>query len=540
MNLSRIKTISWILTGCFVSILIRFFYIQIIKGPELREKALTQTYKLEKTIPSRGKIFSSDNFPLVLNQTSYQLSIYKPNLKEDLINIFNKINQIFPEFSQKDSNLIENFKNNSNQKWITFTSHFNENQKNQLNLPGLIFQKIEKRYYPEKQMAQSILGLVAKNQQGYDIGYGGLEGYYQKQLQGKTGFTWSPQDATGKAILTKKSWNSLAIDGRDLLTTLNRSVQYQTETELKNGVEKYNADSGSITVIDSKTGGILAMATFTATSSATPSATKINSISDLFEPGSIFKPLIVTMALDSKSIDTDYICDQCNKSLTIGQYTITNHDNATHPNSSLQEIIKNSDNIGMSHIIFKIGLVKFLDYYQKLGLNQKTGIDLQGESRPNTKTNWPDIDLATASFGQGIVVTQISMLQAFNTIANNGILVKPHLLIDNKSNIKKEVFNSNSTDQMKSILKYSVENGVIAHMKPKDIEVCAKSGTAQVAIKGGYTDSSTIASYIGFSPCNNPKFTMIVTINNPKSSPWGSSTAAPIWFDLASKINYLL
>jgi len=539
MNNSRYKTVSLTLTICFVFIICRFFYIQVVKGPQLREKALTQTYKLEKTIPSRGKIFSSDKFPLVINITSYKLSIYKPNLNQDLVQIFDKINQIHPQFNQENNKSIDLFKNNPNQKWLTFNSLFTEDEKNQLNLPGLIFEKNERRYYPEQSMAQPILGLVAKNDQGYDIGYGGLEGYYQKQLKGKTGFTWSPQDATGKAILTKKSWSSIAVDGQDLYTTLNRSVQYQVETELKNGVEKYDADYGSITVLDSKTGGILAMSTFTATNSATPSATKINSISDLFEPGSIFKPLIITMALDSKSISPDYICDECDKPLTIGQYTITNHDNATHPNSTLKDIIKNSDNIGMSHVISKLGLEKFLDYFQKLGLNQKTGIDLQGESRPSVKKDWPDIDLATASFGQGIVVTQSGMIQAFNTIANNGILVKPHLLI-NKNNNPKQVFNSESIKEIKSILKYSVENGVVSVMKPKNLEVCAKSGTAQIAIKGGYTDSSTIASYIGFSPCDNPKFTMIVTINNPKSSPWGSSTAAPIWFDLASKIDHLL
>ncbi len=511
----------------------------MIEGPELREKALIQMYKLEKTIPSRGKIYSSDDFPLVLNVTNYKLSIYKPNLDQSLEEVFTKINQIHPQFNQENIKLIELFKSNQNQKWLTFTSLFNEEEKNQLKIPGLSFEKNEKRYYPEQSLAQPILGLVAKNDQGYDIGYGGLEGYYQKQLKGKTGFTWSPQDATGKAILTKKSWNSIAIDGQDLHTTLNRSVQFEVEKELKEGVEKYDADSGSITVMDSKTGGILAMTTFTATTSATPSATKINSISDLFEPGSIFKPLVVTIGLDSKSISPDYVCHECDKPLKIGEYTITNHDNETHPDSSLKEIIKNSDNIGMSHIISKIGLEKFLNYFQKLGLNQKTGIDLQGESRPSTKTNWPDIDLATASFGQGIVVTQVGMLQAFNTIANNGLLVKPHILID-KNNNPQQIFNQNSIEEIKSILKYSVENGVVSVMKPKNLEVCAKSGTAQIAVKGGYTDSSTIASYIGFSPCDNPKFTMIVTINNPKSSPWGSSTAAPIWFELASKINHLL
>ncbi len=204
----------------------------------------------------------------------------------------------------------------------------------------------------------------------------------------------------------------------------------------------------------------------------------------------------------------------------------------------------------MSYIISHLGLDNFLRYYQKLGLNQKTGIDLQGEAKPTVKTNWPEIDLATASFGQGIVVTQVNMLQAFNVIANNGQLVKPKVAqyftdnLDRVSYPKKQnpitIFSPQIISQMKDILKYAVENGVVNQFRPKNLEVCAKSGTAQVAIKGSYTDSSTIASYIGFSPCNNPKFTMIVTINNPKSSPWGSSTAAPIWYELASKIDHLL
>jgi len=142
------------------------------------------------------------------------------------------------------------------------------------------------------------------------------------------------------------------------------------------------------------------------------------------------------------------------------------------------------------------------------------------------------------------------MLQAFNVIANDGILVKPKIVdyfiegdkvIKNKDKKETPVFNQETIQDIKSILKYSVENGVVAKMKPNNLEVCAKSGTAQVAISGSYeNNSSTIASYIGFSPCDNPKFTMIVTINNPKTSPWGSSTAAPIWYELASKLNDLL
>ena len=369
-------------------------------------------------------------------------------------------------------------------------------------------------------------------------------------MQGKTGFSWGPQDGTGKTILTKKSWHIPAYDGNNLYTSINRAVQYLVEQTITQGVEKYQADSGSVSVMESSTGRIIAMASVAATSSATPSASRNPAISDLFEPGSIFKPIIMTMALDQKSINPDFVCTDCSHPRTIGEYTIGNWDNSLNPDSTLQDIIKNSDNIGMSYIITQLGLENFLKYYKELGLNQKTGIDLQGESRPILKTSWPEIDLATASFGQGIVVTQINMLRSFNTIANDGLLVQPTVVdyytnyLNNKLIPKKipaqQVFSQNSINEIKQILKYAVENGVVNQFRPKDLEVCAKSGTAQVAVKGSYTDSSTIASYIGFTPCNHPKFTMIVTINNPRSSPWGSSTAAPIWYELASKIKRLL
>ena len=545
----RSKILSIALTFCFTLISFRLFYWQIIKGPELKEKAQSQAYKLEKINPERGKIYSSDNFPLVLNETIYQLSIYKPNLKDELDIVLNKIDQVLPDFKLNNNILIEKFKNNPNQKWLTFNSYFSQTQQEQLNLPGVEFQKIEKRFYPENLMAKDILGIISKNYQGSPIGYGGLEAFYQKQLRGKTGFIYAPQDATGKTILNKKTWSSESANGRNIFTSINRSAQFYVEKLLQEGIDKFSADSGSITIMEPKTGAIIAMASLSSTNSASISSIRNPAISDLFEPGSIFKPIIVSMALDSKAIDTDYVCTECNRPNVIGKYNISNWNNEFHANSSLQDIIKNSDNIGMSHIIKELGLKDFLKYYQKLGLNQKTGIDLQGEAKPSLKTEWPEIDLATASFGQGIVVTQINMLQAFNVIANDGLLVKPKVLsyfteddkiIKNKNQIETQIFSDQTIKDVKSILKYSVENGVVNQFRPKNLEVCAKSGTAQIAIGGSYTDSSTIASYIGFSPCDQPKFTMIVTINNPKTSPWGSSTAAPIWYELASKLNDLL
>ena len=193
----------------------------------------------------------------------------------------------------------------------------------------------------------------------------------------------------------------------------------------------------------------------------------------------------------------------------------------------------------MSEIIEQIGLETFLDYYHKLGLDNKTHIDLQGESLAKTKKYWSKIDLATASFGQGIAITPIQMINAFNSLANQGKL-SPLSVVKNKNKQRKQIFQTTTIKTIQDILNYSVKNSAIYHLKTIPASVCAKSGTAQIAIKGTYADDKTIASYIGFSPCKNAKFTMLISIKNPRSSPWGASTSAPVWYKIAEKLDILL
>jgi cell division protein FtsI/penicillin-binding protein 2 len=406
---------------------------------------------------------------------------------------------------------------------MEFITKFNRDQMLKLNtISGVDFTSKQARIYPEKNLALDIIQ--------------NLERYYQRQISGQVGFSRSAVDGTGANLLTRKNWQKNEIDGQDIHTSLNRQIQLLSENALKEGVEKYQADSASIIIIKPQSGEIIAMASYQASPSA---STKITNIANIFEPGSIFKPLIMSAALDSGNLDRNFICQKCDRPRQIGQYTISNWDNSLHPDSTLDDIIKNSDNIGMSYVMDKLTINKFLDYFHRLKLDQKTGVELSGESISPPKTYWSDIDIATAAFGQGIAVNQLQMIQAFNSIANNGQLVKVHL--NQLSPVEtSSVYKSSTIDQMKSILRYAVENSPVNQFRPKDMEVCAKSGTAQVSIQGVYDNSNTIGSYIGFSPCDSPKFTMIITIDNPRSSPWGSSTAAPIWFEMAQKLEPLL
>lgn len=526
----------------------RLFYWQTIKAPQLKKKSISQSYKLTAVSPPRGLIFSSDNFPLTINKNAYLLSVYKPNLKDNLKTVLSKISYLKPEFISENQNLIDNFVQKNEQKWLTFPTSFSQDESQELALDGVTFEKIEKRIYPEDNLAKTVIGSTHKTYTGQLIGTNGLEFYYNKQLTGKNGIIQTTTDATGQTILSKKNWNTEIQNGLNLHTSLKRNIQFIVENNLKKGIEKYSADSGSIIIMDPQTGSILAMSSFIS-DTATKSSNNNLSTSSLFEPGSIFKPLVIAMSLEKGSIDTNFICDQCNHPFKVDEYTIENWNGELHPNSSLRDIVKNSDNIGMSIISKKLGQENMLSFFSLLELTQKSGIDLPGEAKPLIKKRWTNADLATASFGQGFAINQLQMLRAFNVLANNGFLISPTIVdyftkdaktikINKSAPIK--VFSHETINKVNSILKYSVENGTIAKLKPNNIEVCAKSGTAQVAIGGTYTESNTIASYIGFSPCQKPKFSMIVTINNPKTSPWGSSTAAPIWFDIASSVFYLL
>ena len=541
----RISLLKTTLSVTFLLISFRLFYWQIIKSPELKKEALKQTHKLEEIQPTRGKIYSSDNFPLVQNEDAYLLSIYKPNLKENLKQIINTIDQVQLGFIEENETLLGNFENNDKQQWITIPVFFKKEKVELFSqIDGLSFEKTFSRFYPEDKLASTLLGQLAKNKDGLIIGYDGLEGYYNRQLEGKSGYIWQNKDAKGQTNLSEKTWRLPVTNGQNLYTYINRSIQFEIEQKLEKAVKKFQADSAFVIIMEPQSGGIMATGAVSSSSSATISAQIHNpTIATLFEPGSILKPLIVSLALDSNSIDLDFVCQQCDRPKTIGQYTINNWDQKFHPNSELKDIIRNSDNIGMSSIIEQVGLDKFLDYYQKLGLNKKTGIDLQGEINPKTKQLWPEIDLATASFGQGIAITPIQMITAFNTIANDGYLIKPSVVKQTSAQSASEgtkVFNKKTIEEIKKILEYSVNSVAIAHLKTTSSSVCAKSGTSQVVIKGAYSENETIASYIGFSPCQNPKFTMLVTIKNPKTSPWGASTAAPIWYEIADKLDTLL
>ena len=252
-------------------------------------------------------------------------------------------------------------------------------------------------------------------------------------------------------------------------------------------------------------------------------------------------------AINEKVVPPDTICDICAGPIRIGQYTIKTWNEKYYPNTTLTDVIVHSDNIGMVFTARLLGKEKFARYLADFGIGQLTGIELQEEASGPKKlpTDLKDIDLATNSFGQGIAVTPIQMLTAVNAIANKGVLIRPTIIekiISGDKEVslpqikKTKVIESEAASQIRDMMIAAVNRGEAKWARPKNIEIAGKTGTAQIPIAGHYDPEKTIASFVGFFPARRPQYTMLVSLTEPQTSPWGSETAAPLWFAIANQL----
>ena len=532
-------------------LLARLFYWQVIRGPELQTKAGRQHETTTYLKAKRGDVLDSEGNVLAGTKNLYNLFVYKPQLEINQVELINKISPLItpdPESTAESSMqdyLLKRISLESN--WVSLKHYLSPEEKQSienLKIQGIGFDDEFVRYYPEASMAAQTLGFVGQDIAGQEQGYFGIEGYFDRQLKGRSGKIRTEIDAKGNPILVGNYQFLKSIEGRSITTTIDRKIQYLTENLLKDGIAKYQASAGNVIILESKTGKVRAMASFPnydpGIFSEFPANTYKNpNVADLFEPGSIFKVLVMAAGINEKVVDPNTVCDICAGPVTIGKYSIKTWDNTYRPNSTMTDVIIHSDNTGMVFVAQKLGKDKFADYLKKYGFGNKTGIELQDEVKGSTRdaNEFGDIDLATESFGQGIAVTPIQMVAAVNTIANDGYYLPPTLVEDsNNLSEKKQILSHESVQKITNIMVQAVDKGEAKWAKPKGISIAGKTGTAQIPIEGHYDAAKTNASFIGFFPAENPQYTMLVTLKEPQTSQWGSETAAPLWFNIAKQL----
>lgn len=545
----------------FLGLIVRLSYWQIVMGQSLSQQAQSQYNSSTVTSAPRGNILASDGSFWVLRSSVWQITVNPKILTGKPIDIASELAPLLVDDktniasvsaeTQKITNLISK----NNVSWVALANKVNDSVKSNiqaLGISGLSFSPQEGRFYPEASAAAQLLGFVGKDGNGNDIGYFGLEGYYDLPLSGKPGFVGQEEDAKGVPILLGGTKEVSAISGVDLVTSVDKRIQLLIEKNLADGITKYGATGGSITVMDPFTGEIMAMASLPSYDPAkyweySNELFKDPVISDSFEPGSIFKPIVMASALDAGVVTPDTTCDICDKALDVDGYQIETWNNEYHPNSTMDQVIINSDNVGMSFVGQKLGANTLYSYIQKFGIGQLTGIDLQGESAPilRLRGTWSNVDLDTASFGQGVAVTGIQMVRAISVIANGGYLVTPHVVTQIQGNGWQQNVNvpplqriisqkaANETTQM---MADAANLGEAKWTKIPGFTVAAKTGTAQIPVAGHYDPTNTNHSFIGFAPIDHPKFVMLVTLDAPTSSKWAAETAAPLWYGVAKDL----
>jgi len=415
-----------------------------------------------------------------------------------------------------------------------------------LNLDAFNIEISFRRVYPDDSLAASVLGFI--DYQG--VGRYGLEQYYDEALRGKDGVWRGVSDSWGEQILVSLGGYQPAQDGVDLVLTLDRNIQDAAERILREGAIKNQATSGNLIVLDPKTGAILAMANYPTYQPGVywkvdSLEQYINtSISALYEPGSVFKPLTLVAALDAHVIRPEDTYDDRGEIL-VGQQRIMNWDRNSHGRTTMTQLLAHSYNVGAAHVATLLGPTRFYEVIRRFGVSEVTGVDLALEAagimRVPGNSYWHMSDLGTNSYGQGISVTPLQVAAAYGAMANDGLLMRPRIVAEVRGADStqtrppiavRQVVSAEAAQQITKLMADAVDIGLKEPILP-GYRFAAKSGTAGVPDAEGYKNEATIASFVGYGPVPNPRFVILVKYDKPREGLWGVEVAEPAFAKMA-------
>jgi len=548
--------ISFLILGA--AIVSRLFFLQILNHKLYQAQALGQQAGFTSVVGVRGQIYCENSQQTKGSTPSGESKSLAINKEEWIISA--SLNEIEDKsiFAETLSQNIGTAKDeillalNGEDSYATIKKGITSEELEKLkalNLKGLAWESESERYYPQGELASSVLGFLG----GEEIGQYGIEGYYEDILKGESGIK---EEKRGLDFIFSAD-DELSLDGSDIYLTIDYNIQFESESLLKEASERFGIDSGQIIVIKPDTGKILAMASYPSFNPNEYSkVTDMNifqngAVQKLFEPGSIMKPFTMAAALNEGKVtpDTTYVDTGF---LSFGTKTIHNFDNKIYGKQTMTQVLESSINTGAVYAQDQLSHEVYLSYIEKFGFTKKTGIDLQGEVYSRNETlmnNAPDMNIATSAFGQGIELTPMQIVRGFCALANGGKLVKPYIVekIVNGTNevytepeISEQIISKQTTSQLTSMLVSVVDNGFNKVAKIPGYYFAGKTGTAQVALTTGkgYEADKTIQSFIGFGPAYNPQFVVLVKLDNPKVSK-SSLSAVPIAKELEQYIiNY--
>ncbi len=538
-------------------IIARLFVLQVVERKYYSALALNNHEIYKQLYPRRGSIFFQDTrdktkeYPAAVNRQYYLLYAVPRDIPPDQISSTTDFLAGILNYTPEEKNILLTKLSKSGDPYEPIAKKVSEDLKNQIqlaNLPGINTTGQEFRYYPEGNLAANILGFTGQNKNGDLSGRYGIEGFWDKNLTGKSGFLAGERGALGSLISLADRTLKQAEDGVDLLLTVDRNLQYKACERLREGYEKYKAKSAALILMDPKTGAILSMCSLPDFDPNNYSDVKDvgvynnTSIFTPYEPGSVFKPIIMSAALDLGLVNPFTTYTDTGERIING-HKIHNALNKTYGLATMTNVLESSINTGMIWVEEKIGQSRFKEYVEKFGFGKKTGIGLDTEAASDISSLSKSAEIydAVGSFGQGFSATPLQLVTAYAVLANGGRMPKPHIVSEvrhpngrvEKTELQTEVVISPSADKLITAMLISVvERGHSQAAKMANYYVAAKTGTAQIASRGEYSADDTNHTFVGYFPASDPKLVLLVKYETPQAN-WAESTAAPVFKDIA-------
>ncbi len=559
MNISgndnkRIEYTVRVLLCIAVVLMGRLFFLQIIDKSDLQAKNLSQVQVDRKLQSPRGTIYDRNGRPLAMSVVTKSLYADPKMIKQSPQEIAELIS---PYVTMSKENIVKALQEDTAFVWLNRMMDADKSKAVQQvikdnNIAGLNFVEESKRYYPNGVLAAQVLGFVGTDDKGLD----GLEMVLDDELKGGVQQEIVATDNKGNAIFGSVLSKFLPDKGKSVTLTIDATIQFIAERALDKAMVDTGAKHASVIVMDPKTGEILAMANRPSYdpnnyNQSGEEAFKNIAVTNLYEPGSTFKPIIASAALAAGKWKLDTVYNDKGAFAANG-HIIRNWDGEGYGPVRLLDILKYSLNTGMAEIGTLTGADILSKYVRDYGFGSETGIELPGEGAGilYNPEDMSKLDVATMSIGQGIAVTPLQMVRAFGALANGGAMMKPHI-IKSYSNSQGDVTSTTETSvvgqpvpaetvkTIVDILEKEVSEGGGTKAMVEGYHFAGKTGTAQKldTKHGGYLDGQYIASFIGFGPVEDPKFVVLVVIDDPqKGSYYGSQIVAPVFKDIVSQL----
>jgi cell division protein FtsI (penicillin-binding protein 3) len=520
----------------------RLYFLHVVHSADYKERAERQQQRTLEVSPRRGNIYDRNG-----NELAVSIKVDSVFAVPDEIENRQATARTLARITGLSANdIIAKLDNGRSFAWIKRKLTDVESETiRKAKLQGIYFQKEDRRFYPQRELASHVLGYVSLDEEGM----GGLEYRYNENVRGDAGKVVIMTDARGRSFHRVEE---PSVPGANLVTTIDENIQYIIEKELKAAEERTHANGISIVAMDPHSGEILGMANYPTFnpneySRFSPTSWINRSLSQVYEPGSTFKMATAATALEEKLTTPDEVIDCQMGSIVLYGHRI--RDAHKFGLLTVKQIIENSSNVGAIKLGLRIGDERFSSYIDRFGFGHPTNIDLPGEERGLTKpaSRWSKISIGAISMGQEIGVTPLQIISMVSAVANGGILYRPfvvkkvqdlrHGVVNETESHGVRIMSEGTARQLQDMLDAVVTDGTARDSKLAGYTAAGKTGTAQKIVDGRYAAHKYVASFVGYAPATSPTLALIVVVDEPKGALYyGAQVAAPVFKNIAEQV----